>query len=108
MCAPWAFSLVFGSQWHTSGLVAQALAISLAAQLVASTLSQTLIVFEKVGIQFTWDVVRLTSTSGGVIGCHLAGGSFIEAVWTYSLISAANYLWSWDLSRRTIRNAVEA
>jgi O-antigen/teichoic acid export membrane protein len=99
---PWLFALVFGPQWHTSGRLAQALAVSLAAQLVASPISQTLIVYERTALQFAWDSARLGVTCAALVIPATLGWSLVASVWTMSLASTAMYALSWELSRRTL------
>lgn len=100
---PFLFGLVFGAQWKTSGEYAQALAVSLAAQLVAVPVSQTLIVFERQVTQLGWDAGRLALMTGAVSVCYFLGGSALAAIWTYGIASAVAYAVSWGLSLQTIR-----
>jgi len=97
------FPVVFGEAWRTSGLMAQALAISLALQLVASPLSQTLIVFERTGTQLAWDVTRLVTVSTSVYLSSALGLDVTQAIWVLSITSAACYAVLWLLSQRTLR-----
>ena len=103
LLGPWLFDLVFGPQWHTSGLLAQALAVSLAAQMVASPVSPTLIVYERTALQLAWDTSRLVVTCAAIVVPALIGWSLVASVWTMSLASTAMYVLSWELSRRTLR-----
>lgn len=96
------FRLIFGDQWRTSGSMAQALAVSLAAQLVASTLSQTLIVFERNVLQLLWDSGRLIVTAGAVVLCSVAGLGLLPCIWALSIVSAIAYAANWEASRRTV------
>ncbi len=100
---PFLFGLVFGTPWKTSGTYAQALAVSLGAQLVAVPVSQTLIVFERQITQLGWDTGRLALVAGAVGMCHLLGGSALATIWAYGLSSASAYTVSWWLSMLTIR-----
>lgn len=100
---PWAFSLVFGAPWLESGSYAQALSVSLAVQLVAAPVSQTLIVFHKQAIQLAWDSGRFIIAIGAVVGCWALGGTALEAIWALSIASALAYIISWLLSAHTIR-----
>lgn len=100
--APTLFPVVFGEPWRTSGLMAQALAISLALQLLASPLSQTLVVFERTGLQLAWDTTRLVAVTLAVYLAWQAGLGVTAAVWALSLASAICYCASWALSRQTL------
>lgn len=102
LLAPPLWTVVFGDQWRVSGLMAQALAVSLALQLLASPLSQTLVVFERTGVQLGWDSVRFVSVTLAVYLAWYAGLGVTAAVWALSLTSAACYLASWLLSRWTL------
>lgn len=96
------FPLVFGSSWGPSGAMAQALAISMALQLVASPLSQTLIVYERTGWQLSWDAGRLIVVTTSALATSAVGGDALACVWAMSLASAAAYAVSWLLSRRAV------
>ncbi|MBM7798545.1 O-antigen/teichoic acid export membrane protein [Microlunatus panaciterrae] len=104
---PWLFALVFGAPWHTSGLYAQALALSLALQLVAVPVSQTLIVFENQAVQLGWDFARLVLSTGAVALCWASGWSALVAVWSFGMVSAAAYAGSWLLSRWAIKTRLK-
>ena len=105
--SPLLFGLVFGAQWKTSGQYAQALALSLAAQLLAVPVSQTLIVFERQMLQLAWDAGRLVLITGAVGACYLLGGSALTAVWAYGVSSAVAYSISWVLSLQTVRRTTQ-
>ncbi|MDO8108496.1 lipopolysaccharide biosynthesis protein [Isoptericola sp. b441] len=100
---PFLFGLVFGSEWRTSGQYAQALAVSLAAQLLAVPVSQTLIVFERQLLQLAWDAGRLVLIVSAVAATYFSGGSALHALWAYGVASAVAYSASWGMSYSTIR-----
>jgi O-antigen/teichoic acid export membrane protein len=100
--APSAFESVFGPQWRESGLMAQALAITLAAQLLASPVSQTLIVYERTAVQLAWDTARLVVVVATILISAANGHSLMFTVWAYGIASTIAYLISWELSRRSI------
>ncbi|MEH0822322.1 lipopolysaccharide biosynthesis protein [Micromonospora sp. CPCC 205714] len=103
LAAPSAFRLLFGPQWADSGAYGQALAIGAAAQLVASPLSQTLVVFGRQKLQLAWDVGRVVVVVGAVAGVWLLGGSALAAVWAFGIAAAVAYLVCWLLSLTTVR-----
>lgn len=105
---PWAFSVVFGQQWSTSGRYAQALAIGLAGQLVAAPLSQTLIALERQRTQLAWDASRVLLTFVGVAAAVHLRASPLVAIWIVSLVSAGMYAASWALSYRSLSRAVRS
>ncbi|MBQ0901396.1 lipopolysaccharide biosynthesis protein [Micromonospora sp. U21] len=102
VAAPAAFSVVFGSEWERSGTYAQALALYVAAQLMASPLSQTLVVFEQQGRQLAWDVGRVVLVAGAVSAVAAAGASSLVAVWALSVSGLLAYTASWLMALRTV------
>ncbi|MEH0825572.1 MULTISPECIES: lipopolysaccharide biosynthesis protein [unclassified Micromonospora] len=100
--APWIFSVLFGEQWGSSGVYAQALAVYTAAQIVASPLSQTLVVFERQGLQLIWDAARFLLVTGVVSGVALSGASAVTAVWSLGIAGTLAYAASWLLSLRAV------
>lgn len=100
---PLLFSLVFGDQWGESGQYARALAVALAAQLVVSPLSQTLIVTEHQGLQLTWDVLRLVFTAGAVVVGHSLGASPLATVWAIGISSVLLYVVAWFVAWRSLQ-----
>ncbi|MEU7950258.1 oligosaccharide flippase family protein [Micromonospora chalcea] len=103
LAAPAIFRLVFGAQWASSGAYAQALAVGVAAQLVASPLSQTLVVFGRQNLQLAWDTGRVVVVVGAVAGTWLLGGSALAAVWAFGIAAAVSYIACWLLSLTTVR-----
>jgi O-antigen/teichoic acid export membrane protein len=102
LAGPLLFSAVFGSSWTTSGEMARAMAAALAAQIVASPVSQTLIVLERNRTQLAWDAGRLLVVSGTIAICGWAGLAVVDAVRVYAAASTLTYLVSWWLSRQAL------
>ncbi|WP_163543769.1 oligosaccharide flippase family protein [Occultella kanbiaonis] len=100
---PELFVLVFGPEWQQSGSFARALAVSLAFQLVASPLSQTLIVLERPLLQLTWDIGRLVVCLLSVIIPAYLGLDALAAVWAFGGANAISYAVGWSLSYRAIK-----
>lgn len=100
---PSLFALVFGESWRTSGEIARAMAPAFAAQLLASPLSQALIVYEKYAVQWAWDVGRLALVFVALAGGRLMGFDLIGACWLASGASLIAYSASWLLSRHAVR-----
>ena len=96
------FEWIFGEPWRSSGRFAQALAFALAAQLIASPLSQTLIVLERNGLQLAWDASRLITVTSSLVVAAQGGASAVQSVWVLSGALTAMYALSWELSRRTV------
>lgn len=103
LAGPWAFDVVFGSEWQTSGLVARALSIGLVAQFVVSPLGATLMVFERGRINLVWEASRFVLTCSPLVLLWAAGADLLVCIWAYSIMLALCYIWWWELSRRTIR-----
>lgn len=100
--APWIFQFAFGEVWREAGVMASVLAVQVAAQLVASPLSQTLIAYEKSGWQLAWDVSRLVSVAlvfGSAAALNLGP---IACLVVFSAVSTILYIISWVLSRRAL------
>ena len=106
LSGPWVFSWVFGEEWRQSGEYARALSVGLAAQMVGSPLSQTLIVLERQGLQFTWDAFRVVLISGAVVAAAWAEASPLTAIWLVGGLSAAFYCLSWYLSYRCLTKSI--
>lgn len=102
---PVTFEFIFGEDWRPSGHFARALAIAMAAQLIASPLSQTLVVFERNALQLAWDFSRLITVTGATIVAAESGLSASSAAWALGGSLTAMYALSWELSRRTITRA---
>lgn len=105
--APTLFPLVLGEQWSQSGVYAQALALGAGAQMVASPLSQTLVVMGKQIWQALWDVARLVLIVGAftAVAHH---GQDVLTMWVIGVTTAVTYggLWllSWSAVRRGVRD----
>ena len=103
VAGPFAFSVVLGGRWETSGEYARALAVGLVVQMVASPLSQTLIVMEKNLQQFIWDIARLGACSGAVwIGWRLGYGA-TATMWILGAATALMYGIVWYLSWHAVK-----
>ena len=99
---PAAFDVVFGQEWAESGDMAQAFALGAAFQILASPLSETLVVYERVVAQIAWDGSRMILTIGSLVVVWTLGGSPIAAVWAFSCASALCYAANWEMCRRTV------
>ncbi|MBB0992402.1 oligosaccharide flippase family protein [Dietzia sp. SLG510A3-30A2] len=100
--SPWLFELVFGEVWREAGLMASILSIQIASQLIASPLSQTLIAYERIGVQFAWDSVRLIAVAGAIGFSSWFGAGPLVCIAAFSVASTFMYMASWELSRRTV------
>lgn len=108
LLGPLGFSVVLGQRWETSGSYARALAIGLVVQMVASPLSQTLIVMEKNLQQFVWDIGRLVACSMAVYVGYRLGWSATTTMWLLGLAMALSYGCLWAMSWYAVRHAEAA
>ncbi|MFC6705739.1 lipopolysaccharide biosynthesis protein [Flexivirga alba] len=95
---PLAFSVVLGHRWETSGMYAQALAVGLVVQMVASPLSQTLIVMGKNLQQLVWDIGRLAASCGAVYLGYRLGFTATVTMWLLGAAMAMCYACLWLMS----------
>lgn len=100
--APTLFRLVFGPEWTTSGEYARALAVGIAAQMVSSPLSQTLIVLGRQGQQLAWDAGRLLLTAGVVVMCASFDLPAIATMWALGAALALSYFAGWWMAHRAV------
>jgi O-antigen/teichoic acid export membrane protein len=100
--APEIFSFVFGSEWAASGVYARVMAVSVFAQMVASPLSQTLLVFERYKTQLSWDIARLVLVAGALLVSKTAGLSVQSGMWTLSIAITLAYGLSWLISYHAV------
>jgi O-antigen/teichoic acid export membrane protein len=93
--APPLFAFVFGAEWRQAGVYTQILALGYAAQLIASPISQTLLILERQGAQLAWDASRMVITVGGPLLVAILGASATVAIVTLSAAYVVCYgaLW---------------
>lgn len=103
---PWAFQWLLGATWQVSGDYARALAISLAAQVVASPLASTLAVLGRQPLVLFLDFTRLSVMTLAIVWVAEVGGSSLEAVWALGVSGFATYAAYWLCSRHAIATAV--
>lgn len=102
---PRLFSVILGAQWEESGAFAQGWALATAAQLVATPLSQTLTVLNRLKWQVLWDISRLVTLSLAGYTCLRLSTSPLQTIWILGMTSFLLYLASWLLSFIAIRTA---
>lgn len=102
LAGPGVFRFVFGPDWAQAGDMARAFALAAAVQIVASPLSQTLGVYERVVAQFFWDSSRLVLTVGSLAAAWALGAPLVTAVWMLSVVAASCYAANWVLCHRTV------
>lgn len=97
-----AFGPIFGAEWAEAGTVAALLTAGVAAQLVGSSVSQTLIVFQRLWAVAAWDVGRLVATCVVLTVAWWLGATLVEAVGLLSITMVITYVVYWWLSHRTL------
>lgn len=107
--------VLLGPQWGPAGDYVAVMSVGIAAQLIASPLSQVLIVMELLHIQIAWDVGRLVLAVGSVVVVGSFGVSSMQAVLTLSAITLATYSLQWIACylailsrRRAIRRSADS
>jgi O-antigen/teichoic acid export membrane protein len=89
---PWLFSVVFGEAWTNAGMFLRILSLMLVFQFVASPLSYTLDVLERLGWELGWNALRLVLSISGMMVAYKAGYSANVVVGIYSAIMALVYI----------------
>ena len=103
--APVAFRLVLGEQWERSGIYAQALALSLVFQTIASPLSQAIIILNKSYRHALWDVARLASVVIAMVAGQAIFQSDIATIWILGGATTLSYVILWYITWRTIQES---
>ena len=102
---PTVFAIGLGEAYRQSGVFAQALALGLAAQLLASPLTVMLPLLGRQLWQGAWDVTRLLTTAVVLLGADVAGLDATQALWILGCVNAILYLALWLLARTAVRLA---
>lgn len=100
------FGAVFGGEWAEAGTIAALLTVGTAAQLVGSSVSQTLVVFEKLWTLAIWDCVRLAITVGTVVLGWSLGWSLASSAALLSAVTVLLYVAYWRMSFAALRDHV--
>lgn len=98
------FAWLLGEEWRMSGEFAALFALATAMQLVASPLSQTLVVSERTGQQFSIDAIR-----AGTLALAFGALFYLQteehvAVLVIGLVSMAGYSLLWLVNRRASKD----
>ncbi len=102
--APWLFPTIMGRRWAESGIYAAILAPAIVGQLVASTLSQTLIIVGRQRTQLAWDAGRVVClcVAGLLSRLWLGPTACVVAV---SVVLTASYAVLWWLNTRAVHQS---
>lgn len=92
LLGPWAFSVVFGTEWVVSGQYVRLTALMFLAQFVVVPVSETLNILERQDLQLWWDIGRLFASLGAILVAQLFGYSHLTAVFLYGAAMLAAYL----------------
>lgn len=95
VAAPFAFSIVFGDEWRTSGDLARALAIPLAVGFVWNPLANVYVAYQATGIFLLFAAARLIVTvlAGSVI--YWTGGDLVGVVFGMAIGTAIVQVLGW-------------
>lgn len=103
--APWAFELIFGSNWHRSGQYAQVMAIAFLAQFVAGPVANVFNLLERQGVALLSDSVRLILVVAAPLVVWYLHGSDLVAVASYAGVLTFSYLGVLALAWGVLRHA---
>ena len=98
------FSWLLGEEWRMSGQLASVFALAPAVQLVASPLSQTLVVSERTFQQLTIDGIRAGSLAITFLLLYLFKVEVISSVFGISVVSMSGYFLLWIINRRAAKD----
>lgn len=102
------FEPLFGHQWSEAGPLAAVLTLGVAAQLVGSSVSQTLIVLQRIWLIVAWDLGRLTATVVALAYAWWGDWPLLQAISLLSGVTAITYLIYWFLSFRSLRSYINS
>ncbi len=103
LLGPWAFSLVFGSQWEEAGYYARLLAPMFVAQFAIAPLAQALNLSNRQLMQLVWDVFRLVVTSAAVIVPYYYNLDARQVMMALSATMTASYMLQLAMIYYTLR-----
>lgn len=92
LLAPFAFPIIFGAQWTLAGNLVASLSLMYAAQIVATPLSQTLIILDRQGLQLAWDLARLAATVATFFLADQYGLEAVAAIAMWGAVMASFYV----------------
>lgn len=103
--APWAFDLIFGSNWHRAGQYAQVMAVAFLAQFVAGPIANVFNLLERQGVALLSDSVRLVLVVAAPVVVWYLHGSDLMAVAAYAGVLTFSYLGVLALAWGVLRHA---
>jgi O-antigen/teichoic acid export membrane protein len=103
--APWAFDLIFGSNWHRAGQYAQVMAVAFLAQFVAGPVANVFNLLERQGVALLSDSVRLVLVVAAPVVVWYLHGSDLLAVAAYAGVLTFSYLGVLALAWGVLRHA---
>jgi len=99
---PSGFAAILGPEWRMTGIYLRYLSVALVFQFAVGSLSQTLNILERQGLQLAWDLVRLLLGIASLGTAKAFGWPAAKAVLVFSGTSAASYLLLLALTRRAL------
>ena len=103
---PSGFAAILGPEWKMTGTYLRYLSLALVFQFAVGSLSQTLNILERQGLQLAWDLVRLLLGIASLSAAKAFGWPAAKAVMVLSGAAAASYLLLLFLTRRALSRRV--
>ena len=94
------FSWLLGEEWRMAGQLAAIFALAPAVQLIASPLSQTLVVSERTFQQLSVDAFRAGSLAVTCLCLFFLDFDVFRSVFVIGVVSMAGYIILWGVNRR--------
>lgn len=95
LLGPWLIPFVLGSEWATAGQVVQILAFTSAVRLVATSLSNMLVLTQHSLANFLLDVLRVTSMLAAVVLVLAFDFGLVASLWTLYSALTMTYIVTW-------------
>lgn len=110
---PWLFATVFGARWHEAGEAARALAPGLFAYFVGFPTSNSIVVFERLGLLLAWQAAYVILVwMVFAFGPAALGLTSIGTLWLFSaalvLLYTASLMMQWHVVEQALPPAANA
>lgn len=101
--AEWFFALLFGAEWDAAVPYLHVLSIALLPQLVTHALLHTLQVLERQKLSAIWEIGRLVTVIGALVGARSLGFDALHGLLAYSICQAGAQIVLLGLMYRSIQ-----
>lgn len=92
LAGPWIFSIVFGQQWHVSGIYARLLSFTILTRFISSPIMHCFDVLEMQGKQLFLNIVRVLLVVMVFFMAEAIGMTSYETILAYSLLTSVYYV----------------